>query len=85
MIQTGLVSITFRQLSPPAIIDLVRQAGLEGIEWGGDVHVPHGDLGRDHFASIEYVAGDAPEAFLRDAQVLRAWCCLSDHNPDLDQ
>jgi len=46
MILTGLVSITFRPLSPPAIIDLVRQAGLAGIEWGGDVHVPHGDLGR---------------------------------------
>lgn len=43
-IKPGLVSITFRQLSPTAIIDLVRQAGLVGIEWGGDVHVPHGDV-----------------------------------------
>lgn len=43
MIYPGLVSITFRQLSPVAIIDLVTQAGLRGIEWGGDVHVPHGD------------------------------------------
>lgn len=24
----------------------MRQAGLRGIEWGGDIHVPHGDLGR---------------------------------------
>lgn len=40
----GLVSVTFRQLSPREIIDLVKQAGLEGIEWGGDVHVPHGDV-----------------------------------------
>lgn len=44
MIRTGLVSITFRELAPEAIIDLARQSGLEGIEWGGDVHVPHGDL-----------------------------------------
>lgn len=40
---TGLVSVTFRQLTPTQIIDLVVQAGLTGIEWGGDVHVPHGD------------------------------------------
>ncbi len=46
MISTGLVSITFRQLSPEAIVALVREAGLRGIEWGGDVHVPHGDLGQ---------------------------------------
>ena len=46
MLTTGLVSITFRKLVPADIIALVRQAGLTGIEWGGDVHVPHGDLGR---------------------------------------
>ncbi|MBN1579350.1 MAG: sugar phosphate isomerase/epimerase [Anaerolineae bacterium] len=46
MIHSGLVSITFRQLSPQEIIDLVTQAGLEGIEWGGDVHAPHGDVAR---------------------------------------
>jgi sugar phosphate isomerase/epimerase len=43
-IYPGLVSITFRQLSPTEIIDLVVQAQLTGIEWGGDVHVPHGDV-----------------------------------------
>jgi 3-dehydroshikimate dehydratase len=46
MIHSGLVSITFRQLSPQEIVDLVARAGLEGIEWGGDVHVPHGNLQR---------------------------------------
>ncbi len=46
MVSTGLVSVTFRQLSPAAIVGLVRQAGLQGIEWGGDIHVPHGDLAR---------------------------------------
>lgn len=46
MLSSGLVSITFRQLTPEAIIGLVCDAGLRGIEWGGDVHVPHGDLER---------------------------------------
>jgi 3-dehydroshikimate dehydratase len=41
MIRSGLVSITFRAFSPKHIIELVARAGLEGIEWGGDVHVPH--------------------------------------------
>jgi len=44
MIRSGLVSITFRQLAPPAIVALVAQAGLDAIEWGGDVHAPHGDV-----------------------------------------
>jgi len=44
MLHTGLVSITFRKLTPARIVELVAEAGLEGIEWGGDVHVPHGDL-----------------------------------------
>ena len=42
----GLASVTFRKMSPEAIIDLVREEGLQGIEWGGDVHVPPGDFGR---------------------------------------
>jgi sugar phosphate isomerase/epimerase len=43
MIRPGLVSITFRQLDPAAVIELARESKIEGIEWGGDVHVPHGD------------------------------------------
>ncbi len=46
MIHPGLLSITFRQLAPRAIVDLAQQAQLRGIEWGGDIHVPHGDLAR---------------------------------------
>lgn len=42
--QTGLVSVSFRSLSPDAVIDLTRRAGLDSIEWGGDVHVPPHDL-----------------------------------------
>jgi len=46
MILPGLVSITFRKLTPAEVVALVRKGGLKGIEWGGDVHVPHGDLVR---------------------------------------
>lgn len=42
-LKTGLLSVTFRQLTPVAVIELVSQAGLQVIEWGGDIHVPHGD------------------------------------------
>ncbi|MFO7635916.1 MAG: sugar phosphate isomerase/epimerase [Clostridia bacterium] len=44
MLIPGLVSITFRQLSPDEIIRLVDEAGLDAIEWGGDIHVPHGHI-----------------------------------------
>ena len=39
----GLVSVTFRQLSPAQIVQLCRNNKLRVIEWGGDIHVPHGD------------------------------------------
>lgn len=42
--QGGLVSISFRNLSVMEILELVGRSGLTGIEWGGDVHVPHGDV-----------------------------------------
>lgn len=44
MIKPGLVSITFRELPAKEIIDLVVRAGLSGVEWGGDIHVKHGDI-----------------------------------------
>lgn len=40
----GLVSVTFRELTPSAILELCAENGLREIEWGGDVHVPHGEL-----------------------------------------
>lgn len=43
MLKPGLVSISFRTLSPTQIIAACVEAQLEGIEWGGDKHVPHGD------------------------------------------
>ncbi|MFZ4597995.1 MAG: sugar phosphate isomerase/epimerase family protein [Terrimicrobiaceae bacterium] len=44
--KTGLLSVTFRKLSPEQIVQLCREAQLESIEWGGDIHVPPGDEGR---------------------------------------
>lgn len=42
VLRSGLVSVTFRKLTAPAIVGLVAGAGLQGIEWGGDIHVPSG-------------------------------------------
>ncbi len=40
----GLCSISFRSLSVDEIIDLVKKAGLNTVEWGSDVHAPVGNL-----------------------------------------
>jgi 3-dehydroshikimate dehydratase len=42
----GLCSVTFRALGVPQVLELCAQEGIEGIEWGADVHVPVGDLSR---------------------------------------
>ncbi len=46
MLHSGLVSVSFRKMDPSEIVSLVARAGLEAIEWGGDIHVPHGDVRR---------------------------------------
>ena len=46
MFISGLVSISFRKFDIDKVIEMVKKAGLEAIEWGGDVHVPHGDIAR---------------------------------------
>lgn len=56
-IQPGLVSITFRAHSPERIADLAVANGLRGIEWGGDIHVPHGD--RAAAAKVRQITMDA--------------------------
>lgn len=40
----GLVSISFRELTVDEIIEIVSEANLKAIEWGGDIHVPHGNI-----------------------------------------
>ena len=44
MLRPGLVSVTFRALSPREIINACVESKLEGIEWGGDVHVAPDNL-----------------------------------------
>ncbi len=62
MFLPGLVSITFRQLAVAEIIALVTQAGLAAVEWGGDIHAPHGDE-----AQARAIARMGAEAGLRVA------------------
>jgi sugar phosphate isomerase/epimerase len=38
----GLCSITFRTLTVDEVVDVAGRAGVEGIEWGADVHAPPG-------------------------------------------
>ncbi len=44
--KSGFVSVSFRSLSCERIIEIAKNAGLTGIEWGGDVHLPPGDVAR---------------------------------------
>jgi sugar phosphate isomerase/epimerase len=57
MMYPGLVSITYRQYSPEQLIALCKNNSLTAIEWGGDVHVPHGDL--DTAARVAKMTRDA--------------------------
>lgn len=43
MMKSGLVSVSFRKETPCRIVEAAKAAGLDGIEWGGDVHVPAGE------------------------------------------
>jgi len=44
MWKTGVCSISFRKHSIEEIVRAAAAAGLDGVEWGSDVHVPSGDL-----------------------------------------
>jgi xylose isomerase-like TIM barrel protein len=90
LVHTGLVSITFRKLSVFEIVGLVKQAGLDGIEWGGDIHVPHGDIAKarevrslcvEHDVAIPaygsyYKAGHSENEGLSFSSVLDSACEL---------
>ncbi len=51
MYKTGLVSISFRSIEALDLLDKVKKAGLECIEWGSDVHAPKNDI-----AKLELIA-----------------------------
>ena len=78
MFQSGLCSITFRHLPAQEIAVLAGKATIDVIEWGGDIHVPHGnvkvarevrrmtlDAGCNprSYGSYFHVGADAPDAF----------------------
>ena len=42
MFKLGLCSVTFREKSVDEVIDICREYGLEGVEWGGDGHLRAG-------------------------------------------
>ena len=44
MIHTGLVSVTFRKLSPEEIVELAVEAAVQAIEWGATSMCPMGTL-----------------------------------------
>lgn len=44
MLTAGLLSVTFRKISPELIIEIAARAELQVIEWGGDIHVVPGAL-----------------------------------------
>ncbi len=46
MNQVGLVSVSFRKLSPEEILSAAAGCGLKVIEWGSDVHAPRQDRQR---------------------------------------
>ncbi len=43
MIRPGICSVTLAKKNVSEVIEIVKDAGLEGIEWWGKDHVPHGD------------------------------------------
>jgi 3-dehydroshikimate dehydratase len=64
MIRPGLVSVTFRGLPPERVVACAASAGLEGVEWGGDVHVPPGlPAAARHAARLTSDAGLAVAAY----------------------
>ncbi len=42
--KTGLTSVSFRRLTADEVIRLAALAGVDGIEWGSDIHVPQTDI-----------------------------------------
>lgn len=95
MLYSGIVSVTFRGLQPADVVKLTAEAGLDAVEWGGDVHVPHGDTkkAREVYAlTIDsglkiasygsyYTAGVSPEKGLSFDSVLES--ALELHAPNI--
>ena len=80
MNKTGIVSISFRKYSKEEIAVAAKASELDCIEWGGDVHTPHGNIEEakntvkiTHGCGLEvaeygsyYVIGQSDEALFTD-------------------
>lgn len=71
-LRPGLCSVTFRDREVPEVVDLAVDAGLACIEWGGDVHVPHGDL------AAAAVAAEATRSAGLDVASYGSYLCADD-------
>jgi hypothetical protein len=74
----GLCSVTLRALSIEDVVAVAAGAGLACIEWGGDVHVPPGDLEAARRARTATL-----DAGLRVASYGSYWRCSGDFAPVL--
>jgi 3-dehydroshikimate dehydratase len=69
----GLCSVTLRALGVEEVVAVAARAGLECIEWGGDVHVPAGD-----FEAARRARAATEAAGLRVASYGSYWRCAGD-------
>jgi hypothetical protein len=74
----GLCSVTLRALPIEAVVAVAADAGLECIEWGGDVHVPPGDV-----AAARRARSATERAGLRVASYGSYWRCAGPFEPVL--
>ena len=64
MMQSGLVSVTFKHRPCEDVIHYAHKAHLKSIEWHGQNHVPHGDLETAHrIGQSTRIAGLAVAAY----------------------
>jgi len=78
-LRSGLVSISFRKVPASELIEEVVKAGQQGIEWGGDVHVPHGDTPK-----AERVARWTRDAGLETAAYGSYYRLGDDESPEIE-
>jgi 3-dehydroshikimate dehydratase len=78
-IRSGLVSISFRKVEAGDLIEEVVKAGQRGIEWGGDVHVPHGDTRK-----AEQVARWTRDAGLESAAYGSYYRLADEDSPEIE-
>jgi len=74
----GVCSVTLRALPIDEVVAVAARAGLECIEWGGDVHVAPGDL-----AAARHARAATEAAGLRVASYGSYWRCSGPFEPVL--